>query len=401
MQATGGPRWTEYQGLTIDGLFPLERYLGGSAHSGVYLTRSQSERAAIKLVPADLDESSRLLAQWQAASQLTHPHLLRIFAGGECYVDGIHFAYVVTECSDEDLSQILPERRLTAGESKDMLQAVSAALEFLHSRGAVHGALKPSNVLAVSEELKLASDSIVLGGDSKEDIWALGELLDQVVETPLRAPFDEIVQHCLDPNTPTRWTAGEIAARLKQGDPSLIATQRREFSKSPSLLTAAIAVILIAGLIAIWRGKSDSSPAAAPPAAPILDSSGPVKPSVASSTPKPAVRPPSPKPVEKGPRAEPVSRTPVANGIEQVMPEIPAKALGTIHGSVRVNVRAKVDAAGKVTDVSLEPTSASKYFTDRILKATRQWKFQPVAATYVIRYQLRSDGPAASASRVE
>jgi TonB family protein len=59
----------------------------------------------------------------------------------------------------------------------------------------------------------------------------------------------------------------------------------------------------------------------------------------------------------------------------QVMPEIPAAARNTISGRVRINVRVQVDDAGNVSEATLEPPAASKYFTDRVVAAARRWKF--------------------------
>ena len=49
--------WKRWEGRTVDGRFPLQRYLGGSGHSAVFLTVTQpsgsdSEKAAIKLIAA-------------------------------------------------------------------------------------------------------------------------------------------------------------------------------------------------------------------------------------------------------------------------------------------------------------------------------------------------------------
>jgi TonB family protein len=61
------------------------------------------------------------------------------------------------------------------------------------------------------------------------------------------------------------------------------------------------------------------------------------------------------------------------------MPEIPDRARRTIRGKVTVNVRVDVDPSGKVTDAKVESPGASRYFSDRTLKAVRQWKFKPIS----------------------
>src|SRR5277367_3575928 len=101
--------WQRFEGQTIDGLFPLRRYLGGSSASGVFLTeygggQSDPERAAIKLIPAagaaDAASDQRRLLAWQNASTLSQLHLIKIFAAGECELDGAAFLYVVMEYAE-------------------------------------------------------------------------------------------------------------------------------------------------------------------------------------------------------------------------------------------------------------------------------------------------------------
>jgi len=61
--------------------------------------------------------------------------------------------------------------------------------------------------------------------------------------------------------------------------------------------------------------------------------------------------------------------------LDQILPDVSGKARATIHGAVRVGVRAHVDAAGNVSDAQLESPGPSRYFADLSLKAVRQWVF--------------------------
>ena len=107
------------------------------------------------------------------------------------------------------------------------------------------------------------------------------------------------------------------------------------------------------------------------------------------------------KPPKETPVAEPATatETPDADATGQPMPEIPANARRTIRGKVTVNVRVDVDPSGKVTDAKVESPGASKYFSDRTLKAVRQWKFQPISVNgsdsgqrWSLRFEFRTSG---------
>src|SRR6266576_3577420 len=129
--------WKQYEGQVINNTFPLQRYLGGSSESAVFLLQ---------------------LSLWRRASKLTHPQLLQLYQGGRCRLADMDLLYVVMEHAEENLSEILPQRALTPSEARDMLGLVLDALSNLHAQGLVHSHLKPSNILATSDQVKLSTD---------------------------------------------------------------------------------------------------------------------------------------------------------------------------------------------------------------------------------------------------
>jgi TonB family protein len=155
--------WSKWEGQVIDGRFPLRRYLGGSDHSGVFLTEDPQQslpNAAVKLVPCIPTLAESQLSHWQAAAALSHPHLIRLFTIGRSQLGSLQCLYVAMEYAEQNLAQLLVSRPLSDVEVRDMLPPLLDALAFLHSRGLVQGQLKPSNILAVGDRLKLAGDTI-------------------------------------------------------------------------------------------------------------------------------------------------------------------------------------------------------------------------------------------------
>src|SRR5580658_8503162 len=108
--------------------FGVGRYLGGSDHSAVFLTErvgdgqtadqagGQTHVAAIKLIPLLSENAEIQLARWRLAAGLAHPHLLKSFEFGEWELGGVPLLYVVMECAEENLAQVLVERPLAADE---------------------------------------------------------------------------------------------------------------------------------------------------------------------------------------------------------------------------------------------------------------------------------------------
>jgi TonB family protein len=225
-------------------------------------------------------------------------------------------------------------------------------------------------------------------GSPADDTLALGAILRQAIPS-LPAPFLEITQHCEDPNPDTRWTAAMIENRLRGGTsvPVVVQRQKTVVAAGPArrwlALTAAGAVVLIAGAFWLGKGSPESSAVAtSSPSAPAAKSNPPPAKSVA-------------------PAATAPKRTVSGAALSEVMPEIPQAARDTITGRVRINVRVTVDPKGAVTEATLDPPKASKYFTDRVLSAARRWTFKPSGAPqeFVLRFELVPDDTRVSVTR--
>ncbi len=168
--------WTQWEGQVINGTLPLRRCLGMSDHSGVFLTEYAARElpnAALKLVPLIPTLAESQLAHWAAAAALTHPNLIRLFETGRCQLGGQHYLYVVMDYAEQNLAHLLQHRPLSETEVREMLPLTFDALTFLHDRGLVQGQLKPSNVLVVGNQLKLASDTIRPAGEATASIGTL------------------------------------------------------------------------------------------------------------------------------------------------------------------------------------------------------------------------------------
>src|ERR1700719_3863614 len=276
--------WKQWEGQVVDGKFPLSRYLGGSEHSAVFLTErgAPPQKAAIKFIQVDEPDAELQLFRWKHAATLSHPHLPRIFESGRCRLGDFDLLYVLMEYAEENLSQFLPQRPLTPAEARDVLTPALQALAFLHGECLVHAHVRPSNILAIEDQLKLSSDGICSAAEHSEqsllpaaepqqgvsaasprqaspydppeiakgiispagDIWSLGLTLvealtqhlpesagsvpqDPLVPDTLPAVYQDIARHCLHRDPQRRWTVVEIGVRLNPGSvaPSASAAQ--------------------------------------------------------------------------------------------------------------------------------------------------------------------------------
>jgi len=411
----------DWVGRVIDGRFTLLRWLGGSARGEVFLTElpgHPEQKAAIKLVPADTKDAEALVAGWAATTTLSHPHLTRLFHAGRCQVHTVPLLYVVTEYADEDLSQIIPERPLTASEAREMLHPVLDALAYLHERGLVHGHLRPSNVMVVDNQVKISSDRVhVVGEDGGHfsaptvydapevaqsispaaAVWSLGVTLVEaltrhvpvwdrstdaqpVVPKSVPQPFADIAQECLRVDPTRRCTLAEIKARLENAPSSskAVDTTSRTILVKRGALAIGVPTLVVLAVVAIVNLRPGTAPS------PTTEEQRP-----APSTPSLTSRSPE------------VSETQTSKGVlvkgavaERVLPQVPRSARQTIQGKIRVIVRVRVDPSGDVSNARLDSTGPSTYFANLALQAARRWKFRPallngqaVPSVWVLRFR--------------
>jgi TonB family protein len=417
--------WKKWEGRVVNEKFPLRQWLGGSDHSAVFLTEPPvggSQKAAIKLIAAGNADQEAQLSRWVTAAKFSDPHVIRLFDGGGCVIDGTPLLYVVMEFADEDLAQVLPLRPLAPAEASEMLRPAVEALSSLHRSGLAHGSIKPSNIMAVGNQLKLSADSLgkigervptrapsaydapqmATGGPSPAaDVWSLGASLIAVltqtepklnrgthepvtVPNTIPQPFRDIARECL--RDEPRCTAEDILRRLKEPPPPIPSEVKvpppQEGSKRWVVVTI-VAAALVLGVSLGIRVLSHEAPV------PAVDGRAvPGQPSAGA----PTEHTPTPFSAKQAPLQKAAAPGSI---VRQVMPEVSRSAQNTITGRVKVTVQVAVDASGNVSDARLVAPGPSRYFAARALAAARQWKFnspqvggQPGPSEWLLRFQI-------------
>ena len=411
--------WKQWEGQTVNGTFLLRQYLGGSAHSAVFLTERRGrepQRAVIKLIPADPATAGVQLSRWEATAKLSHPHLLRLFESGSCQLDKVVLLYVVMEYAEDNLAQILPHRALTPAEVRDLLEPALDALTFIHGKGLVHSRLKPSNVLAAQDQLKLSSDSLLRTGETAgviappsaydapeianghilpaSDAWSLGmtvmealtqrlpacEGIAEPLPETVPAPFMGIAHCCLRLDPQRRCTVADIATRLQSApssspQPSTVRIPAGSAKWRYILLIAAV----VLAVAAVWLGpkllnrRPDTQPAGSVSSTPPAVSEPAAKPETQSAAPEAEPAPRMQLNLRRSKRAvsarvlEPLLRRRLlqrrpaqllaagsdqGSVLQQVSPVVSKSAQNTISGTIRIRIKVLVDAAGNVENAS-------------------------------------------------
>ena len=430
------PSWEQWDGRIVNGRFPLRQYLGGSEHSAVYLPEVEGTRAAIKLTPADTPHAQTQVACWKLASQLSHPNLVRILEIGLWHADAEQdMQFAIMDFCEESLAGVLDERPLTPAEARKMLVAALDALRYLHDQGISHGQIKPTNIMAVAEQLKLSTDGVRRNGEAdpspiarpydapekrtgtisvRSDIWSLGMALVEALTNRLPArdkdgnpelpdkippPFDAIAKGCLTPDRERRLSIADIRRLLDR--PVIEAVTERKAVAQAAISswnggTAPAYGSLPAAVRSSSRNKSGKASALAGKrrfvllAAVVLvitaiavgrllighssESSRSAAARVAQGY--SATGAAAATSAGRGGAAKPNALTAGPGAVlHEVMPEVSGQARNTINGTVKVKVRVAVNTQGGVSGTTLAARGPSNYFANKALQAARQWSF--------------------------
>ena len=317
-----------------------------------------------------------------------------------------------------------------------MLPPALDALAHLHSKGLVHGRLRPSNILAAGDQVKVSTDSVRVDGElasspagvmdgydppeapsgkltAASDVWSLAMTMAEVLTQrrpawdPSQAappalrpgmpePFQEIARGSLQMDPKQRWKISQIASKLKPSNTATVQTvsspvsSRTNTETSTSLasnrgvrnlvlgLIAAVALVLV--VMALVRTRRSFSPAPLAESRPPTDAA-PADTSSAASAPSRAKPSPTPHANARAAAGTRESAPQVAGAkgavSQQVLPRVSPSARHTIEGKIKVAVRVEVDPSGSVKDARLVSPGPSKYFARVALEAARDWKFTP------------------------
>jgi Tol biopolymer transport system component/tRNA A-37 threonylcarbamoyl transferase component Bud32 len=206
------------------GPFEIVSLRGKGGMGEVYLARDTrlERRVAVKVLPPELGRDphfrQRLEREAKTISQLTHPHVCRLYdIGAEDGVDYLVMEYLEGETLEERLAR----GALSLAEVIEIGTQIAEAIDAAHRAGVIHRDLKPGNVMLTRDGAKvvdfglakglearaaasstqsptlsqpLTSDGSILGtllymapeqlegreADARSDIWALGAVLHQM-----------------------------------------------------------------------------------------------------------------------------------------------------------------------------------------------------------------------------
>ena len=221
--------WTDYEGVTIDGAFPLRKLLMPEGRSAFFSTvNSEGEATVVRLIECHFDEEE-ILTRWRCVEALNHPNVLKFERFGQTELDGRPVVYVVFEQVDANLAEVLDPSHLTVNDAAQLASSLAAALDVLHTHGFIHEHIEPRNIFAVNGVVKLRGDCIRETPEGEEgrgakqrDVRGLATVLlqgltqresvDGIPDSAMPAPFGQIIRNGLDGT----WGTENIRAALER-----------------------------------------------------------------------------------------------------------------------------------------------------------------------------------------
>jgi hypothetical protein len=215
MDLTNMQLWTDYEGVTIDDAYPLQKLLIPEGRSAFYSTTGRNgEPRVVRLIECHFDEEE-ILTRWRSVAALNHPNFLKFEHFGQTEIDGRPVVYAVLEKVDANLAEVLSRGTLSADDAAQLGLSLVAALDVLHTHGFIHEHVEPRNIFALDDTVKLRSDCIREAPEGEEGRAAkqrdvhglvkvllqgltLRESIDGIPDSALTQPFRQIIRNGLD-----------------------------------------------------------------------------------------------------------------------------------------------------------------------------------------------------------
>ncbi len=204
------------------GPYRIEGVLGDGAMGRVYLAHEEGpqRQVALKVLRSFGQHRGvewRFRREIELLGGLEHPHIARLYAGGQLETPEGPVAYLAMEVvRGEDLARYVEHRRLPPRGCLHLLAKIARAVHYAHTRGVIHRDLKPANILVDEHgEPRILDFGVAhVIGDEATQLTAAGEILGTV---PYMAPEQLGSEaRALDPRCDV-YALGVIAYRLLAG----------------------------------------------------------------------------------------------------------------------------------------------------------------------------------------
>lgn len=171
-------------GTIIDGRYRLREFIGSGSYGSVYAADELTlgrviSQVAVKIInPENDDRRQKVLQEILGLARLHHDYIIAYRSSGEIREGNLAGSiFLATELGDSTLQRLVKApRRLSTEELRDLVRGISAALAHIHGEGAIHGDVKPANIIRVRGRWKLGDLGLLRTANRKQSGPAYGSL---------------------------------------------------------------------------------------------------------------------------------------------------------------------------------------------------------------------------------
>jgi serine/threonine protein kinase len=152
---------------TVIGPYKLLEQIGEGGFGVVFMAEQREpirRKVALKVLKPGMDTRqvvARFEAERQALALMDHPHIARVFEGGETVRGRPYF--VMELVKGIPITEFCDQHQLTPRERLELFIPVCQAVQHAHQKGIIHRDLKPSNVLVTFQDGKPLAKVIDFG----------------------------------------------------------------------------------------------------------------------------------------------------------------------------------------------------------------------------------------------
>src|SRR5262245_14450138 len=150
-------------GTIVDGRYRLREFIGNGSYGSVFAAEELTlgrviSQVAVKLInPENEDQRQKVLHEILGLARLNHDYIITYRSSGEIregpFAGSI---FLATELGDTTLSRLVKnDERVSEEEFRELVRGVALALRHIHASGAIHGDVKPANIIRVKSRWKL------------------------------------------------------------------------------------------------------------------------------------------------------------------------------------------------------------------------------------------------------
>ncbi len=181
------------KGYTIQGILAK----GGMATIYIAQQESLKRQVALKILNPKLDTIilDHFLDESRIIASLKHPNIIPVYDVGRV---GIHFYHAMEYLEGGDLETRMSQHQIDTHTALEIILELSEALYLVHSKGIIHGDIKPANIVFRSDDCPVLTD---FGISRRTDSVSSNDNSEEILTSPSYASPELIQGHNFDHRT--------------------------------------------------------------------------------------------------------------------------------------------------------------------------------------------------------